>query len=81
MRNYYFGNMEFGTADIHGNSFQFCLIHELQDVKPFPTGEEAEMYAEANDLGDYIVANPDSIEIVFAESCIWNGSIEIKPLL
>ena len=81
MRPYYFGNMEFGTATIHGNTFEFCLIHDLDEVREFASMEEAEMFAEANSTGDYIVANHDSIEILFAESCTWNGSIEINPLL
>jgi hypothetical protein len=73
--------MEFGTATIHGNTFEFCLIHDLDEVREFASMEEAEMFAEANSTGDYIVANHDSIEILFAESCTWNGSIEINPLL
>lgn len=81
MRTYYFGNMEFGTADIHGNEFEFCMIHDLEETREFETMEEAEMYAEANFTSDYIVANHDSIEILFAESCTWNGSLEINPLL
>ena len=81
MRAYYFGNMEFGTANIHGNTFDFCLIHDLDEVQYFESMEEAEMYAEANGTGDYIVANHDSIEILFAESCTWNGTLEINPLL
>jgi hypothetical protein len=43
--------------------------------------EEAEAFAQANCTGDYIVANHDSIDILFAESCIWNGSIELNPSL
>lgn len=81
MRTYYFGNMEFGTATIHSTSFEFCLVHELEEVREFASMEEAEMFAQANSTGDYIVANHDSIEILFAEACIWNGSIEINPLL
>ena len=81
MRPYYFGDMEFGTATIHGNHFEFCLIHELHEVKQFEHMDDAEMYAEANGTGDYIVANHDSIQILFAESCTWNGSLEINPLL
>lgn len=81
MRPYYFGDMEFGTATIHGNHFEFCLIHELHEVKQFENMDDAEMYAEANGTGDYIVANHDSIQILFAESCTWNGSLEINPLL
>lgn len=81
MRDYYFGDMEFGTATIHGQSFDFCLIHDVEEVRGFETMEEAEMYAEANGTGDYIVANHDSIAIVFAESNLWNGSLEINPSL
>jgi formylglycine-generating enzyme required for sulfatase activity len=81
MRTYYFGNMEFGTANIHGNVFEFCMIHDLEETREFNSMEEAEMYAEANQTGDYIVANHDSIEILFAESCLWNGSLEINPLV
>ena len=81
MRPYYFGDMEFGTATIHGNHFEFCVIHELHEVKQFESMDDAEMYAEANGTGDYIVANHDSIQILFAESCTWNGSLEINPLL
>lgn len=81
MRPYYFGDMEFGTATIQGNHFEFCLIHELHEVKQFENMDDAEMYAEANGTGDYIVANHDSIQILFAESCTWNGSLEINPLL
>jgi len=80
-RTYYFGNMEFGTATIWSNTFEFCMIHELEETREFETMEEAEMYAEANQTGDYIVANHDSIEILFAESCLWNGSLEINPLV
>lgn len=81
MRPYYFGDMEFGTATIHGNTFEFCLIHELHEVKQFESMDDAEMYAEANGTGDYVVANHDSIEILFTEACTWNGSLEINPLL
>jgi len=81
MRDYYFGNMEFGIATIHGNEFEFCMIHELDEIRKFETMEEAEAFAQANGTGDYIVANHDSIDILFAESCLWNGSIEINPLL
>lgn len=80
-RTYYFGNMEFGTANIHGNTFEFCMIHDLEETREFDSMEEAEMYAEANQTGDYIVANHDSIEILFAESCMWNGSLEINLLV
>jgi hypothetical protein len=80
-RPYYFGDMEFGTANIHGNTFEFCLIHDVHEVREFDSMEEAEMYAEANQTGDYIVANHDSISILFAESCTWNGSLEINPLI
>jgi len=81
MRSYYFGNMEFGTATIHSTTFEFCLIHEITEVRKFETVEEAEAFAQANHTGDYIVANHDSIDILFAESCIWNGSIELNPSL
>ena len=81
MREYYFGNMEFGTATIHGNEFEFCMIHELDEIREFETMEEAEAFAQANGTGDYIVANHDSIDILFAESCLWNGSLKINPLL
>ena len=81
MRPYYFGDMEFGTANIQGVTFEFCLIHEVHEVREFDSMEEAEMHAEANQTGDYIVANHDSISILFSECCLWNGSLEINPLL
>jgi hypothetical protein len=81
MRTYYFGDMEFGLAKIHGTSFEFCLIHDVEEVRDFETVEEAEAFAETNGTGDYIVANHDSISIVFAETNLWNGSLEMNPLL
>jgi len=80
MRDYYFGNMEFGKATIGTQEFEICLIHEIDEVKQFDTMEEAEEYAQENDTGDYIASAHDSIEIVFAESCIWNGSLNLGDL-
>jgi hypothetical protein len=81
MRAYYFGNMEFGEATIGTQTFEFCLIHEVDEVRYFDSMDDAEEYAQANGTGDYIAASHDSIDIVFAESCLWNGSIEINPSL
>jgi tRNA A37 threonylcarbamoyladenosine dehydratase len=80
MRDYYFGTMEFGKATIGTHEFEICLIHEIDEVKQFETMEEAEEYAQKNGTGDYIVSAHDSIEIVFSESCLWNGSINTGVL-
>ena len=81
MRSYYFGNMEFGTAIIGTHEFELCLIHDLEEVLQFETMEEAEQYAQDHGTGDYIVADHDSIEIVFANVCTYNGSLNINDTL
>jgi hypothetical protein len=81
MRTYYFGNMEFGVAQIGTQKFEICLIHDLEEVNKFETMEEAEQYAQDHETGDYIVADHDSIEIVFANCCTFNGSLEINDAL
>jgi hypothetical protein len=81
MRTYYFGNMEFGTAKIGTQEFEICLIHDLEEVNKFETMEDAEQYAQDHGTGEYIVADHDSIEIVFANSCTYNGSLEINDTL
>ena len=73
--------MEFGEATIGTQTFEICLIHDVEAVRYFDGMEEAEQYAQEHGTGDYIAANHDSIDIVFAESCIWNGSMDFNPIL
>lgn len=83
MRTYYIGNMEFGEMTIGTHTQGFCLIHELAAVKEFTSDEEAEAYAEANSYGDWIRADIDldEMEITFSAVCIFNGSIEVNPMV
>ena len=78
MRDYYFGNMEFGKMTIRMEEFEVCVINEIDEVKQFDSDEEAEKYAEENDTLEYIASAHDSIVIFFAESCIWDGSLNRK---
>jgi len=80
MRDYYFGNMEFGKMTIRMEKFEVCVINEIDEIKQFETMEEAEEYAQQNDTGDYIASAHDSIEILFSESCLFNGSLKVGDL-
>lgn len=85
MNTYYFGVLEFGEMRFGKYTNPMCLIHELYEVKVLANDEEAEAYASSSDLtdgcGDWIRANNrpnDEMEIVFAQSALYNGTIELS---